>query len=416
MAQNTIKIPAPAKGTTYRYVALNRDNKLVKGTVKATNEAIAGHMLTENGLKPVSFDELASRFTLEQMLPSLFGVKPQEVPAFSRQLATLLESGITIMAALELIQHQVGSRAFRKVLLAVIDDLRSGVSFSAALARHPAVFDDIYCKTMAMAEQTGRLEVILKQMADYQERQKEARKKVSGALTYPAIMIGLGIVVAIILLTTALPPMIDMFEQMSVDLPLPTRILMGVSDIVHGYGKHLAVAFLVLAVPLAVALKRPEGRLRFDRLLLKAPVIGPPMHSSEVARFSRTTSVLLNAGLALQEIMEMIPMSISNRAMRRSLTKVGEDLVRGEGLSDPMARDELFPPLLIQMVMVGEESNTLDSSLAVAADFYEADSSDKISAMVKVIQPLSTVFVALLVGFMALAVIMPMYSITGAFE
>jgi len=182
-----LRLSQSAKGATYRYVALNRDNRLVKGSIKATSEAIAGHLLTQNGLKPVSLEVVPSRFALEQALPSLFGVKREEIPAFSRQLATLLESGITITEALELIHHQVGSRAFKKVLVTIIEDLRSGVSFSTALARHPMVFDEIYCKTVAMAEQTGRLEVILKQMADYHEKQREARKKVSGALTYPAL-------------------------------------------------------------------------------------------------------------------------------------------------------------------------------------------------------------------------------------
>ncbi|RLC95378.1 MAG: hypothetical protein DRI39_00305 [Chloroflexi bacterium] len=411
-----LRLSQSAKGATYRYVALNRDNRLVKGSIKATSEAIAGHLLTQNGLKPVSLEVVPSRFALEQALPSLFGVKREEIPAFSRQLATLLESGITITEALELIHHQVGSRAFKKVLVTIIEDLRSGVSFSTALARHPMVFDEIYCKTVAMAEQTGRLEVILKQMADYHEKQREARKKVSGALTYPAILIGMGVVVAAVLLTTALPSLVGMFEQMNVDLPLPTKVLMGMNSIVHNHGKYIGLALAVLVVPVAVAARRPEGRAYLDRMLLRAPVIGAPIHSSEIARFSRTTSVLLSAGLPLQEIMEMIPMSVSNQAIRRSLARVEEDLVRGEGLSRPMSRDDLFPPLLVQMTMVGEESNTLDSSLAVAADFYEADASDKINAMVKVIAPAATIVVALLVGFMAMAVIMPMYSITGAFD
>ncbi len=407
--------PPPTKTVTYRYVALSSDNKLVRGTIKAATEALAGHLLVENGLRPVSLELLPSRFSLEQMFPSFFAVKPQEVPIFSRQLATLLEAGINILSALELIQQQVKSRAFKRVIEVITEDLRSGNSFSVALSKHPAVFDEIYSRTIAMAEQTGRLEVILKQMADFQEKQKAAMKKVKGALTYPAVMFCMGIVVAAILLSTALPAMIDMFETMKVDLPLPTRILIGISDIVHSQGKYIAVALAALVITGVIVIKRPDGRLWVDRQVLRAPVIGPPTHSAEIARFSRTASVLLGAGLSLQEIMEMIPLTVGNSAMRQSLTKVGQELVRGEGISEPMARDDLFPPLLTQMVMIGEESNTLDSSLAVAADYYENDSAEKINAMVKVIVPASTIFVALLVGFMALAVIMPMYSITGAF-
>lgn len=403
------------KTTSFRYVAMTRDNKIVKGTIKAANEGIAGHLLIENGLKPVTLEAVASTFSLEKILPSIFGIKPGEIPIFSRQLATLLEAGITLTAALDLISQQVGSRAFKNVINSVVDDLRTGSSLSMALERHPAVFNEVYCKTVAMAEQTAGLEVVLRQMADYEEKQRAAKKKVTGALTYPTIMIVVGIAVAAIMMTVVLPSMIDMFVQLDTDLPLPTQILMGVSDFVGDFGKYLALGGIIAVVGLVAAMKRPEGRLYLDKLVLKAPVIGPPVHSSEVARFSRTASVLLSAGLALQEVMSMIPMAVGNRAVQTSLYKVGHDLIRGEGLYAPMSRDKLFPPLLIQMVMVGEESNSLAESLAVAANFYEADSSDKISAMVKVIQPAAMIFVAGMVGFMAMAVIMPMYSITGAF-
>ena len=412
----SLKASSPAKVTTYSYVALDSANKPVKGTIKAASEALAGRLITEKGLRPVTVEPVPSRFALEQAFPSLFGIKPREVNSFSRQLATLIESGITITAALELMYQQSSSRAFKKVLSTIGEDLRSGLSFSQALIKHPTVFDEIYCRTISLAEQTGKLEVIMRQMADFQEKQAEALKKVKGALTYPAVILSLGIIVAAILMTTALPALIDMFEQMKVDLPLPTRILIGVSNFINGNILYLAGGAGALALLAIYFVKQPAGRLRFDRFLLRAPVIGPPAHSAALARFSRTTSILLGAGLSLQEIMELVPSTIGNRAMRQSLSKVSQDLVRGEGISDPMARDDLFPPLLTQMVMVGEESNTLDSSLAVAADFYEADSSERVTAMVRIIQPVATVLIAALVGFMAVAVMLPMYSITGALE
>ncbi len=405
----------PQKTLKYNFTALGPENKFVRGTIKAPNEAVAEHLVAERGLRPMNVEPVGSPLSLEKMLPSFFGVKSQEVPTFARQLATLLESGIDILSALMIISEQSGSRAFKKVLRSIVGDLRSGVSFSMALSRHPTLFNDIYCRTVAMAEQTGGLEVILRQMADFEEKQKAAKKKVTGALTYPAIMIFVGIAVAGIMLTVVLPSMIDMFVQMDTELPLPTQILMGLSDFIGDHGKYLGLGLLVIVAGLVTAIKRPEGRLYLDKMILKAPVIGPPMHSSEVARFSRTASVLLGAGLALQEVMAMIPSAIGNRALQASLRKVGHDLIRGQGLYEPMSRDKLFPPLLVQMVMVGEESNTLAESLAVSANFYEADSSDKVAAMVKVIQPGAMIFVAGMVGFMAMAVMMPMYSITGAF-
>ncbi|MFC1999918.1 type II secretion system F family protein [Chloroflexota bacterium] len=416
MATKVIKSAPSSKATAFRYIALGGENELVEGTIRATNEAMAGRLLVQRGLKPVTLDPIASKFSLDQMFPSLFSIKTREVCSFSRQLATLIESGITMLPALELIHQRTSKRALKRVLAAIIDDIRSGHSLSQALSKHSTIFSEIYCRTVALAEQTGNLETILRQMADYLEKQGEATKRIKNALVYPSIIMSLGIVVVIILMTTALPSMINMFDQAGSDLPLPTRILIAVTDFVNGHKLHLMITAGLLVV-LAVWLPtRPRVRLWLDGLILRAPAVGPSIHSAEIGHFSRTTSVLLAAGLTLQEIMEMIPSTVKNLAMRRSLTKVNQDLIRGEGISMPMAEDNIFPSLLTQMVTVGEETNTLESSLGVAADFYEMDAVDKTNSLVRIIQPAAIVFVALLVGFIALAVIMPMYSLTGSFQ
>ena len=251
---------SPGKGIAYRYVALTSQERLVKGTIHAANEAVAGHLLTEKGLKPVSLEPLVSKLSLEQLLPTFFGIKSQEVVSFSRQLATLLESGITLLSALELI-HQQSSRAFKKVITTIMSDLRTGVTFSEALAKHPQVFNEIYCKTITTAERAGKLEVILRQVADYEEKRGAARKKLTGALTYPAIILLLGVGVIVLLISTALPPLIDMFTQLNVTLPLPTRILIALTNFFTAYKLYLLVA-LVLIVVLGIYLtKQPAGRL-----------------------------------------------------------------------------------------------------------------------------------------------------------
>lgn len=414
--EESVKLPTTKKGTAYSYIALTSQDKLVRGTIKATSEAEAGRILSDSGLKLVSLEPLASKLSLEQLFPSFFGIKSKEVLSFSRQLATLLESGIPLLSSLELLHRQVTSRGFKKVLSDMSDDLRSGASLSDALAKHPKVFDDVYCKTVATAEQTGNLHNILRQLSEYQEKFNLARKKVTGALVYPTIVLGLGFIVAAILFTTALPSLIDMFEEMDTELPLPTKILIGFSNFVNGFKLYILVVIASLAALIVWLIKQPRGRLWLDRVILRTPVIGPPLHSSEMARLSRTASVLLNADLPLQEVMELLPQTTGNRAIRQSLVTVNQSLIRGEGIYQPMSRDEIFPPLLLQMVAVGEESNTLPSTLSVSADFYESDADDKIGYLVGFIQPVSTIVIALLVGFLALAVIMPMYSITGAFD
>ncbi|MBA7641963.1 putative type II secretion system protein F [subsurface metagenome] len=335
---------------------------------------------------------------------------------FSRQLATLIRSGISLLPALEILQGQVtASRAFKKILGTIADDLRAGSSFSQAISKHPKAFSDIYCRTIAVGEQSGNLETVLNRMADYHEKQGAVARKIGRALTYPIMIMGVGIVVVIILMTVVMPQLLGMFTTMNVDLPLPTRILIWVTDFLTANTVYLLIVGVLLAAVALWLVKQPSGRRLLDRLRLTAPIIGPPTLMGELARFCRTMSVLVGAGLGLQEIMEMIPQSSNNRVIRDALNRVNEGLLLGGGLSEPMSRIDIFPPLLVQMVAVGEESNTLDFTLGVVADFYEVTAEEKTSAMVGMIGPFLTIAMALGVGFIAISIIMPMYTLTGAF-
>ena len=412
----TVDIPTKRKVLSYRYVAATNQGKLVKGTIKATNEVAAERLLIGQGYRPVNVEVAPSMFSLEEALPSLFRVKPRDVIVFSRQLATLLRSGISLLPALEIIQGQVTtSRTFKKILETIADDLRAGSAFSQAISKHPKAFSDIYCRTIAVGEQSGNLEIVLNRMADYHERQGVVAKKIGRALTYPLMVMGVGIVVVIILMTVVMPQLLGMFTTMGVDLPLPTRILIWVTNFLTDNILYLGIAAAVLAALALWLIKQPSGRRLLDRLRLAAPIIGPVTLMGELARFCRTMSVLITAGLSLQEVMEMIPQSSNNRVIRDALSRVNEGLLLGSGLSEPMSRIDTFPPLLVQMVAVGEESNTLDFTLGVVADFYEVTAEEKTSAMVAMIGPLVTIAMALGVGFIAISILMPMYTLTGAF-
>ncbi len=404
------------KVVSYRYEALTVQGKLVKGTIKATGEIEAERLLIGRGFRPVNVEVVPSMFSLEEAFPTLFKVKPRDVIVFSRQLATLLRSGISLLPGLEILQGQVtSSRTFMKILESIVDDLRSGSSFSQSISKHPSAFNEIYCRTITVGEQTGSLEIVLNGMADYLEKQGEIAKKIGGALRYPMMVMGVGLVVAVILMTVVLPQMMGMFVSMGVELPLPTRILMGITDILTSYPLYLLIAVAVLVALVLWLVKQPAGRRLLDRIKIAAPLIGAPTLLGELARFSRTMSVLVSAGLSLQEIMELLPQSSNNSVIRDALNQVAEGLLLGEGLAGPMSRLSIFPPLLIQMVTVGEESNTLDFTMGVVADFYEVTAEEKTAAMVGMVGPLSTILIAVFVGFIAISVLMPMYSLTGSF-
>jgi type IV pilus assembly protein PilC len=414
---STITAQKPGKKLiSYRYEAVDQQGRLIKGTLKAAGEIEAERILIQRGYRPINVEITPSMFSLEEALPSLFQVKPRDVILFSRQLATLLRSGISLLPALEILGEQATTgRAFRKILASLVDELRSGGAFTQALSKYPKVFSEIYVKTIAVGEQSGSLEMVLNQMADYLEKQGALAKKVSSALTYPIMVIGIGIVVVGILMVVVMPQMIDVFSAMDVALPLPTRILIAISNFVSTNPLYLLIAGSVLAAVAIWMVKQPTGRRLLDHLKLKTPLVGPPILLSELARLSRTTSVLIAAGLNLQEIMSILPQSTSNRFIQEALNQVSEGLLLGEGLAEPMSRIEIFPPLMVQMVNVGEESNTLDFTMGVVADFYETTSEEKMATMVGMIGPISTIAIAGLVGMIAISVIMPMYALTGSF-
>ncbi|MBI2172199.1 MAG: type II secretion system F family protein [Chloroflexi bacterium] len=400
-----------------RYVAAVGQGRMVKGTVRAASEVAAQNLLVGRGYTPITLETVPPTFSLEGMLPSFFAVKPREVITFSRQLATLLESGITLLPAIQLLSQQASTgRPFRRILDALAQDLGIGRSFSEAVARHSTVFNEIYTRTIGVGERTGKLEAVLRELANHMEKQSAFAKKVSGALAYPILVLVVAMGVAGILLIVALPPLADMFKTMNVPLPLPTRMLIGLSIFINTFKLYLGLLILTTVPALLWIIRRPQGRRALDRLRFTIPFLGPPAHMAELARMSRTMAIMLGAGLTLQDVMDIMPHTTTNLLFRDALNSVRRGLVLGQGLSHPMSLNPLFPPLLLQMVRVGEETNALESSLRVVADFYETTAAEKSAAVLSMIQPVSTIAIAAVAAFIALSVIMPMYNITGAFK
>jgi type IV pilus assembly protein PilC len=386
----------------------------VKGKIDAATEAAAEQDLFRKGFHPIEIEPSSSMPGLEKVFPSLFAIRTEDVIDFSRQLATLLEAGVGILPALELLREQMTNKSFKKVLGSISDDLRMGISFSEAVAKHPQAFSDIYSRMIAVGERMGGLETSLRQVATYLEKQSMAVKKTTRALTYPALVLLLAFGVITLLLTVALPPMIRMFTGFGTELPLPTRILIGVTDFISTYKLYLGGALISIILLIALYLKHPTGQRHFHTLLLGFPIVGRIILAGEMARLSRTMSILLRAGLTLPQIMDLAQQTSNNTIVREALKDVQQEMLEGQGLSRPMSKRKLFPAPLVQMVMVGEESGSLDSTLATIADSYEAEADERTSRLIGMIEPAMIIFVGLIVGFIALSVLLPMYSILGA--
>jgi type IV pilus assembly protein PilC len=397
----------------YQYMAYTQDKRLVSGKLSAASEEKAASLLNYGGYKVISLKLVTPFLNAEKLRSLLYRVKPKEVIMFSRQLALLLESGTDIVTALDLLQHQVTNASFKRVIGEVASDIRGGRSLSSAMSKHPRTFPEIYYRTIAGGEQGGNLDIVLRQMADYLERGATIEKKVKGALAYPMMLAGIGLIVMIIMVTVVLPSFVELYSSFGAELPLPAKIVISLSDFLIHYGlTMLLVVVGVFAVGYLYS-RTPGGRYQRDKLLLKLPIIGRVIQLNELSRCCRTIALLFKVGLPLPEILTQAMRGTKNRVMARALAETQQDLIRGEGLSKPMAKRDVFLPLMVQMVGVGEETGNLDSTLATVAQSYELEADDKTSSAIGLIQPALVVVIAIVIGFLAVSLLSAMYSIYG---
>lgn len=397
----------------YQYVAYTEDRRLVKGKVSSTSEEAAANLLSYSGYQIVSLKETASFFDSGKLAAYFSRLKASEIIMFSRQLALLLESGTDIVTALELLQNQVINRTLKRILGEIVSDIRSGSPLSSAMSKHPQAFPDIYSRTIAVGEQSGNLEAVLRQMADFQEKRQVTEKKIKNALTYPFVVAIVAVVVIGIMIAFVLPTFVTLYEAFGADLPLPTKLLIGASNWLLKYGIYLVFGIIISAVVGTLYTRTPAGKDQRDKLMLNLPVIGRIVLLNELSRCAQTMSVLLKVGLPLPEIMSMAIRGASNRTVSEALTEVQQGLIRGEGLAKPMREQRCFLPMMIQMVGVGEETGSLDNTLATVAQVFGNEADERTSAAAGLLQPIITIAIAVVVGFIALALVSAMYSIYG---
>lgn len=402
-----------AATTTFQYIAYTPQGERVQGRVDASSEHKAEETLWKLNYTVISLKEVQGHGA------GLFSggrIKTRDLIVFSRQLATLIESGIPIVRALQLLQEQVSSKRLSRIVGEIIIDLQQGRYLSEAIASRHNAFPGIYPRLIEVGERTGNLELVLRQLAIYLEKEEALVRKIRGAMAYPSFVLVLAIGVVFLMLTVALPPLMGLFESFGAELPLPTRILLALTGFFSTFKFYILGVTLALVVGAVLFVRTEPGRLSFDTLLLRLPLIGRVTIQGAVARMCRSMSTLLQAGLAMPEIIAMIVRGQSNRIIASALEEVRTELLQGHGLAEPLAKRKLFPGMLIQMVRVGEETGALDSNMETLAIFYEEEVDRAVAAMAGAMEPALTLFIGGLVGFVALAVIMPMYSLMGSIQ
>jgi len=397
----------------YQYIAYNTKGDVVRGKLSAATEEAANELLGYAGYKAVSLKPYIPFLSLGTLSAGLSQVRPADVVLFYRQLAMLLESGIDIAASLDLLQQQSTSHLLKKALSKLTSDVRGGNQLSVALEKHPKIFSPIYSRLISIGEKTGELESILRQVADYMEKETATAKQTKGALMMPAITSIIAVIVIGLLITFILPSFTDLYGSLGVELPAVAQLLLTGAEKVRNYGMYILLVVIVLAGVVFIYVKTPGGRYNWDKMLLKLPLVGRVRHLTELARCCRSMSLLFRTGLPLTEIMPMAIQSSGNRVIAEALNDVKQDMVQGEGLSGPMAKTKLFLPMMVQMVKVGEETGNLDVTLRAVAQTYEAEVEDKIHSVIGLIQPTMTILIGGIVGLIALTMTSAMTAMYG---
>lgn len=338
-------------------------------------------------------------------------VKRVELMHLSRQLGAFVQAGLPLIEAVKILADESRSKPLKATLLDIEEGLRHGEPFSETLDRHPKVFPEYYRGIMRSAELTGRLDVVLEQLAKYLERDLEARRKITSAAVYPVVIAGMSVVTVVILAVFVLPKFKTFFASLDATLPLPTRILLAITDFVASWWWALGAGLVVAVVLYLLAISTAGGRHLRDRILLRIPVIGPTVRIALVERFCRVLSSMAAAGVVLPTALKVATDAVRNRVFVARLATVGEAMLRGEGLARPLAATGIFPNTAARMIRVGEETGTLDHQLDVTARYYEGELDDRLKKLTAFFEPAVIVIMGSVVGFVAVAMISAMYGI-----
>lgn len=404
--------------STYTYKVKDKAGKVHDGEMQASSQSAVAKALRDRGFVPVVVEEKkASALQKEIRIPGLSGrVKVKEVSVFSRQFSTMINSGLSLLRSLTILAEQTPNRAFRDVILEVKADVEKGSSLSQALEKHPKIFPRIYSSMVKSGEVGGVLDETLERLAKTLEAQVELRSQVKSAMMYPAAVFGLVIFIVIAMLLFVVPMFESMFADFGAELPLPTRMLMSLSTIFVTYWYLAIGATIALIVGFRRWISTDNGRSRFDAIKLKMPIFGKLVHKTALARFSHTLAALTRTGVPILMAMDIVAETSGNAVISRAVMSVQASVKEGESIAEPLANHPVFPPMVVQMMAVGEETGALDTMLEKVGDFFDREVKTMVEGLTSLIEPLLVVVLGATVGGMLLALYLPIFNVITLIE
>jgi len=339
------------------------------------------------------------------------GIKSVDLARFTRQFAVMNSAGLALLNALQVLEEQSESPAMREVIRRVSASVSGGTNLSQALAMHPKVFSKLYIHMVAAGEAGGALEQVLNRLAEYGESNERLKRKVKGAMTYPVIVMIVAVIVVTVLMVLVVPKFAEIFAQGGNKLPGPTAFVMAISNFLTNYFLLLLILIIGAIVGFVQALKVPQGRLFFDTLKTKLPLIKDLEIKSAISRFSRTVGTLLNSGVSIMDALEVTAKTSGNMVIEKAIMRVREQIAGGKPMAEPMKEVGIFPGMVVQMVAVGEKTGGMGVMLTKVADFYDEEVDAAVEALTSMIEPLIIVFLGIVIGFILVAMYMPMFSL-----
>ncbi|MFH1857852.1 MAG: type II secretion system F family protein [Candidatus Omnitrophota bacterium] len=395
---------------TYRYVAKDQEGRSITGVTKIASQELLVEALRKKELIVVSVSEEKERRKLFSV--SIGGVKLEDVVLFSRQLATMVDSGIPLVQSLDILSEQMEKAAFKNIVMKIRDDVEAGSSLSGSLSKHPNVFSSLYINMVKAGESSGMLDEILDRLATYLEKMQALIRKVKAAMVYPSVVVTMAIAITAFLMLKVVPTFKGIFETLGGTLPLPTQILISTSDFLVRNILWIIAVLLVFLVALVLYLRTEKGRQNRDRFLMKVPIIGKLFQKATVARFSRTFSTLVKSGVPILTCLEIVGKTSGNKVIEDSIDDVRVSIREGENIAGPLSKTGVFPPMVSRMIAVGEETGELEKMLSKIADFYEEQVETAIAGLTSVIEPVIIAFLGVFVGGIVLSMYLPIFKIT----
>ena len=396
----------------FLYKAQNTQGNVFQGSLEAKDKAEAESMLLRRRLVITSLKKKPTEIKIK--IGS--GIKHADIARFTRMFSSMSSAGLPMLQCLNILEEQCENPELKSVIHKITQSINGGSSLADALAQHPKVFGPLYTNMVAAGEAGGILDGILARLAETLENQERLKRKVKKALTYPVMLVIVGILVVIALMTFVVPTFAEQFAALDAELPAPTLVVMSISDFIRDNAAFMVIGVVILIVGFKLAMKVPSIRFAWDGFMLKVPKLGDLQIKSTTASFARTLGTLLNAGVSIMDSLKVVASTVSNKVVEKSINKISIGIAGGKSIAEPMTDVGIFPPMVIQMTGVGEKTGNLGGMLLKLADFYDEEVDAAVDAVVGMMEPMIIVFRGGAVGGLLIAMYMPMFSMGDAIK